>query len=127
MVPYCKDAGIGLIPWSALARGVLARPFSERGGVRDENDKLLAALVRGQNSDNVDEIIIGRVEEIAAARGVSMAIIALAWCLKKGAFPITGMNTKKRMDEAIEAINLDLTDKETLYLEEVYKPKLVKY
>jgi versiconal hemiacetal acetate reductase len=127
MVPYCNDANIGLIPWSALARGALARSFTARGGVRDENDKLLANLVRGQGSQDVDEIIINRVEEVAKERRVSMAIVALAWCLKKGAYPITGMNSKKRIDDSIEAVKFSLSDVEISYLEEPYKPKQVGY
>jgi versiconal hemiacetal acetate reductase len=128
MVPFCKDSGVGLIPWSALARGALARPYKARGGLRDENDKLLQNLVRGQNADaSVDEIIIGRVEEIAKKRGVSMAIVSLAWSLKKGAWPITGLNSEKRIDEAIESVHFVLSDEEVSYLEEVYKPKQVGY
>jgi versiconal hemiacetal acetate reductase len=127
MVPYCKDANIGLIPWSALARGALARPFKARGGVRDENDKLLANLVRGVGSQDVDETIVDRVEELAKKRGTSMAVVALAWCLKKDAYPITGLNSKKRIDETIEAIKFSLSDLEVSSLEEPYKPKAVGY
>lgn len=127
MVPYCEDAKIGLIPWSALARGALARPFNTQGGVRNENDKLLAGLIRGQGGLDVDEVIIGRVEEIAKKRGVAMAVVALAWSLKKGAYPIAGLNSKKRMDEAVQAVKVILTDEECAYLEEPYKPKPVGY
>lgn len=54
MVPYCRDASIGIIPWSALARGALARPFNVREGLRNENDKLLANLVRVHASEEAD-------------------------------------------------------------------------
>ncbi|KAH8596301.1 NADP-dependent oxidoreductase domain-containing protein [Bisporella sp. PMI_857] len=127
MVPYCKYSDVGLMPWSVLARGALARPFASRGGIRDSNDKLLESLVRGQDSEEADKIIIGRVEEIARERDVSMAVVALAWSLKRGGYPITGMNSMKRIDEAVEAVKFILSDKEALYLEEPYRPKQIGY
>jgi len=127
MVPYCQDAGVGILPWSVLARGALSRPFNARGGLRDETDRLLKNLVRGQGGQDVDEIIIGRVQEIASNKGVSMAMIALAWSIQKGGFPITGANSIKRIDEAVEATQVKLTDKEIAYLDEPYRPKAIAY
>ncbi|KAH7381803.1 NADP-dependent oxidoreductase domain-containing protein [Cadophora sp. MPI-SDFR-AT-0126] len=127
MVPYCRDASIGLMPWSPLARGALSRPFSVREGVRDQNDKVLSGLVRGQGSEAVDEMIIGRVEEIAKKRGVNMAVVALAWSLSKQAWPVTGLNSIERIDEAVSSINFVLSLDEIAYLEELYKPKEVSY
>lgn len=127
MVPYCQDSNVGILPWSALARGALARPFGVRGGLRNENDKLLANLVRSQDSEAVNEIIIGRVEEVAQKRGVSMAVVALAWSIRKGGCPITGMNNRRRVDEAVEAVNFCLSEEEVSYLDEPYKPKAVGY
>ncbi|KAH6722781.1 NADP-dependent oxidoreductase domain-containing protein [Leptodontidium sp. MPI-SDFR-AT-0119] len=117
MVPYCRDANIGLIPWSPLARGALARPFDVR----------FVGLVRRQGSEAVDEMIIGRVEEVAKKRGVSMAIIALAWSLSKQAWPVTGLNSIERIDEAISSISFLLSSDEVAYLEELYRPKEVSY
>ena len=127
MVPYCRDANIGLMPWSPLARGVLARPFRVREGVRNQNDKLLSGLVRGRGSEEVDEMVVGRVEEIAKKRGVSMAVVALAWSLSKQAWPVTGLNSIERIDEAVSSINFVLSTDEVAYLEELYTPKEVSY
>lgn len=127
MVPYCRDAGVGVMPWSALARGALSRPFNTRGGLRNESDKLLENLVRGHGSQDVDEAIIGRVEEVARKKGISMAMVALAWNIAKGGFPITGANSIERIDEAVESMSVKLTDEEIACLEDLYRPKAVAY
>jgi aryl-alcohol dehydrogenase-like predicted oxidoreductase len=72
-----------------------------------------------------DNKIISRVEEIAKERGVSMAMVAMAWVMKKGACPIVGLSSVERMDEAIAAIDFKLSDEEEKYLEEPYLPKRV--
>lgn len=127
MVPYCRDSNVGLMPWSPLARGALARPFNVREGLRNQNDKVLSGLVRGQGSEEVDETIIGRVEEVAKKRGVSMAVVALAWSLSKHAWPVAGLNSIQRMDEALSSIHTVLNGVEIKYLEEPYRPKEVSY
>lgn len=75
MIPYCRDAGIGIIPWSPMARGVLARPFSSRSTLREQTDQFVKMLVRDRESE-IDKAIIDRVEELAKQKGVSMATIA---------------------------------------------------
>lgn len=75
--------------------------------------------------NEADDAIVSRVEEIAARHGVSMAVVATAWVLKKGAYPIVGLNSVERMDEAIRAISFKLSDEEAKYLEEPYVPKPV--
>lgn len=62
MIPYCKATGVGLIPWSPVARGALTRPFGSRETLREKTDVALAFLVR-TNETKIDEAIIGRVEE----------------------------------------------------------------
>lgn len=119
MIPYCKDSGIGIIPWSPLARGVLAHQWTTRDTARELTDKLLHKLVRGQSND-VDEALVGRVTEVADRNKVPMATIALAWCLKKNVYPITGLNTKERIDQAVSSVHFKLSDKDELYIDELY-------
>ncbi|KAH8145484.1 uncharacterized protein LAJ45_10454 [Morchella importuna] len=122
MIPYCKATGVGIIPWSPLARGVLTRPFDSRETVRENTDDFLK-YSRKQESDT-DKVITGRVEEIAKKHGVSMAIVATAWVLSKGASPILGLGSVDRIDEAVKALSFKLTEEETTYLEEAYLPKV---
>lgn len=123
MIPYCNHTGVGLVPWSPVARGALARPWQSRDSLREKTDNYLKVLVRSRD-DKVDEEIIGRVEEVARKTGKSMAQIAIAWSLsKKDVCPIVGLNKKERMDEAVEACKIKLSDEDIKYLEEPYQPK----
>lgn len=72
MIPYCNYTGVGLIPWSPIARGVLARPYGSRGAtVRDKSDNFLQNLYR-KKEDEADKAIVDRVEEVAKKKDVSM-------------------------------------------------------
>lgn len=123
MIPYCNHTGVGLIPWSPVARGALTRPWNDRTTLREKTDNYLKVLVRSRD-DKVDEEIIGRVEQVAKKMNKSMAQIAIAWCLsKKGVSPIVGLNKKERMDEAIEAYKIKLSEEDMKFLEEPYMPK----
>ena len=129
MIPYCRDTGVGLIPWSPIARGALARPFSDRTTLRENTDGALKDLVRDGETE-IDKQVIGRVEKIAKKRGVSMAVIATAWCLSKDKVnPIVGFNTAERIDQTIEAVQFagsgKLTKEDIEYLEDGYAPKKV--
>jgi versiconal hemiacetal acetate reductase len=105
MIPLCRDLGVGIIPWSPLARGVLAHRWDDRASKREQSDKLLRNMVRASGKESkVDEIIVSHVAEIAEKRSLAMATIALAWALKKGVYPISGLGSKKRIDQAIEAV-----------------------
>jgi versiconal hemiacetal acetate reductase len=126
MIPFCKDSQVGILPWSPLARGVLAHPWNERTTLREQTDKLLQNLVRSGET-GVDKEVVDRVAEVAARRGVSMAIVTLAWCLKKGVCPITGLGSTARIDEAVSAVSFQLSEEEVKYLEEPYQPKELKY
>lgn len=126
MIPYCQDSGVGIIPWSPLARGVLAHPWTERSSKREQTDKLLASLVRGRGSE-IEKTIVDRVTEVAKKHSVPMATIALAWCLKKEVYPISGLNTKDRIDEAVSSVSFKLSDEDAAYIEEPYLPKEVAY
>jgi aryl-alcohol dehydrogenase-like predicted oxidoreductase len=126
MIPYCKDTGVGLIPWSPLARGALCRPYSADSAptVRHTSDRYLQSIFLSRMSSS-DKTIISRVEEVAKKRGLSMASVATAWCLKKGDLPIIGLSSKARIEEAVESVaSVDkLTDEDCDYLEEAYVPK----
>ncbi|CAG8954405.1 hypothetical protein HYFRA_00006032 [Hymenoscyphus fraxineus] len=127
MIPYCRDAGIGLIPWSPMARGALSRPYNSRDTLREKSDWALKGMIRGKEAE-MDKQCILRVEELAKKKGVSMATIAIAWCLgKESVNPIIGLNTKERIDQAVESVRFasaeGLTAEDVEYLEEGYVPK----
>ena len=124
MIPYCKHTGVGLIPWSPMARGVLARPWSSRTSIRESSDNTLKALIRSKESEN-DEKIVNRVEEVAKRKGISMAAVAVGWSIAKGGIPILGLSSKDRIDEAVENCKTKLTEEEIAELEELYMPKAV--
>ena len=117
MNPFCDAEGVGLIPWSPLARGLLSRPASvesERSVLDVKSKKWFAGQRNGE--------IIGRVEEMAKKKGVSMSAIATAWVLKKGCAPILGLSSEKRIVESLEGLEVVLSDDELKELEELYEP-----
>lgn len=127
MIPYCRDAGVGLIPWSPIARGALSRPFSDRSTKREKTDAYLNNMIRSKENE-IDKQIITRVEEIAKKHGVSMTTIATAWCLSKDKVnPIIGLSSKERIDQAVDAVKFassgKLSKEDIEYLEEGYAPK----
>jgi versiconal hemiacetal acetate reductase len=122
MIPYCNHTGVGVIPWSPVARGALTRPWNDRTSIREETDGGLKSLVRSRD-DKVDQEIVGRVQEVAKKLNKSMAQVAIAWSLSKGVNPIVGMNKKERMDEALEASKIRLSEEDIKFLEELYMPK----
>ena len=124
MIPYCEHTGVGLIPWSPMARGVLARPWNSRSSIRESSDNTLKALIRNKETE-IDQKIVGRVEEVAGKKGVSMAAVAVAWSIGKGDIPILGLGSVERIDEAVENCKVRLTEEEMKYLEEAYMPKAV--
>lgn len=126
MLPYCRATGVGCIPWSPVARGVLTRPWTDRTTAREASDNFLKSLIRSRETE-VDKAIVDRVEEVAGKKGVGMAQVAMAWCLgQKGVNPIVGLGSKERIDQAVEAVKVELTEKEKKFLEEPYLPKAVQ-
>ena len=89
MIPYCKDHGIGLIPWSPLHRGDLAKPVTEHSTRREETKGSFFEVPLTE----ADKTIIDRVEEIANKRGWKMAEVALSWIKGKVTSPIVGVNS----------------------------------
>jgi aryl-alcohol dehydrogenase-like predicted oxidoreductase len=97
MIPYCNDTGVGLIPWSPVARGALTRPWGQRDTHREKTDNYLKSLIRNRESQ-VDKEIVDRLEEVSKKMGKSMAQIAMAWCMsKKDVMPIVGLGRIDRM------------------------------
>jgi versiconal hemiacetal acetate reductase len=125
MIPYYLETGVGIIPWSPLARGMLARPWNSRSTIRETSDRTLTKFFRARETD-VDKAIVDRVEEVARKKGLSMAQVATAWNLcKEGVNPILGLTNKERIDEAVATVGVKLTKEEIEYLEELYVPKEV--
>ncbi|KAF8686555.1 Aldo kereductase [Rhizoctonia solani] len=121
MVPTLKMFGVGMIPWSPLSRGALARPFSE-STLRSQGDPM-AALMNQTRESNKE--IITRVEQIAKARNVSMAQVGLAWVLSKDhtSAPIIGITNLENFQDTIGALQVKLTEEEIKQLEEPYGPR----
>jgi aryl-alcohol dehydrogenase (NADP+) len=118
MMPLCVDQGVGVIPWSPLARGRLTRDWDE-ATARSETDEFGKMLYFPE-----DKVIVDCVAEIAAERGVSRAQVALAWVLAKPfvTSPIVGATKPQHIDDAVAAVVLDLTADEISRLEEPYTP-----
>ena len=126
MLPYCRATGVGCIPWSPVARGVLTRPWDERSTKREETDNFLKSLIRNKETE-IDKNIVSRLEEVAKKRGVGMALVAIAWSIKQeGVNPIVGLGSKERIDQAVKAVKFELSDEEAAYLEEPYMPKTIQ-
>ncbi|TGO45018.1 hypothetical protein BCON_0433g00060 [Botryotinia convoluta] len=125
MNAYCRETNIGLFPWSPLAAGVLAHSWEDRTDEREKNDIFLKLLFRSKHLES-DQENVQRVEELAGKRGVSMAIIAIAWIMSKGGMaPICGLYNKQQVDDSVKVLNVQLTEQESKYLEEAYVPKPV--
>jgi aryl-alcohol dehydrogenase-like predicted oxidoreductase len=121
MLPLCREYGVGVIPWSPLARGRLTRPFGT-ATARSETDRIQDNLY-GRTEDN-DRAVIGEVERIAAARGLPMAHVALAWLRGRPGIsaPIVGVSSMAQLDEALASLELDLSAEEVAALEAPYAP-----
>jgi aryl-alcohol dehydrogenase-like predicted oxidoreductase len=122
MNPFCQAEGIGLIPWSPLARGLLAKPLNTVTARSEQDTKAKKWFQGGQQ----DAEIIQRVEKVAKEKGVSMASVATAWCLHRGACPIVGLNSLERIEKATEALGVELSNSDMQYLEEPYAPLRVQ-
>jgi aryl-alcohol dehydrogenase-like predicted oxidoreductase len=123
MIPQCLDQGIGVIPWSPLARGVLAGNRTREGGrltVRSGTDAFTDYLY----NEPTDFDVVDRVAEIAAERGVPSAQVALAWLLHRRGVtaPIMGATKLAHLEDALAAEQLSLSDEEMKRLEEPYVP-----
>ena len=130
MIPLCLEAGVGLVPWSPLARGMLTRPWPADGKVRS------GATARAGSDDYSpklydhpsDREVVGVVADVARARGVTMAEVGLAWLLGHPGVvaPIVGATKLEHLEAAIRAVDLQLSADERQALEAPYKPHAVR-
>ncbi|RDX41308.1 aryl-alcohol dehydrogenase [Lentinus brumalis] len=121
MFPTLKLFGVGSIPWSPLARGLLTRPV----GAESKRGSVDWFIGRYQNQATVD--IVSRVEELAKKKGVSMAQVAIAWVLSKPhvTAPIVGTTSLTNLEDILGGLDVELTEEEVKYLEEPYKPMAI--
>jgi 1-deoxyxylulose-5-phosphate synthase len=122
LLPFCKDQGVGVIPFSPLARGVLARKpgKGQAETIRYQSDP--AAKSRYAQEDNLTTV--ERVSQVAEARGIPMAQVALAWMYSKPIVnsPIIGATKPHHLEDALAALSVQLTAEEIARLEEPYRP-----
>lgn len=128
MVPLCRKHGVGMIPWSPLARGYLTRPHDEfattpRGQEEAEERPERHEVYRAGGGEEINR----RVEELADEHGVTMAQIAVAWQLATApvAAPIIGVSSVEHLEAAVEAVELSLPESDVEYLEAPYEPVAV--
>jgi aryl-alcohol dehydrogenase (NADP+) len=121
MLPLCASEGVGVIPWSPLARGRLARPWDAETA-RTATDEFGKTLYRDEDREIVD-----RVGEVAERLGTSNAQVATAWLLRNPVVtaPIVGVTKPEHLREAVEAIDLELSDEDVAAIEEPYEPHAV--
>jgi len=123
MMGLCAAEGIGVMPWSPLARGRLARAWDRRAGTEraasDEFGKVMYA-----KTEEADRVIVDRVGEVAGARGLPRAQVALAWLLNKPSVtsPIVGATKPQHLEDAVGALSIKLSPEEMTRLEEPYTP-----
>jgi aryl-alcohol dehydrogenase (NADP+) len=123
MLPLCADQGVGVIPWSPLARGRLTRDWEE-SSTRQASDPRSVSLYRDS-----DPAIVETVAKVAATRGVSRAQVALAWVMANPAVtaPIVGVTKPEHLDDAIAAVDLELTPEEYAELSAGYQTRPVAF
>lgn len=121
MLPLCQDQGVGVIPWSPLARGRLTRPW-DTDTARSETDEFGRSLYRDE-----DRTVVEKVLAVAERRGVAPAQVGLAWLLAQPAVtsPIVGVTRPEHLTDAIAAVDLELTDDEVAELGADYVPHAI--
>lgn len=122
MIPLCQSEGIGVIPWSPLARGRLARPAGQSGTSRAGTDKVATALYG--DAEVASNAIIAAVEKVTKKHGVAMASVAYAWVSKRPGItaPIVGISRAEQFDAALAALNLEFDREDLEALESPYRP-----
>jgi aryl-alcohol dehydrogenase-like predicted oxidoreductase len=124
MLPLCADEQIGVIPWSPMARGRLTRDW-DVSSHRSETDRVAKEMYSA--TDAADRIVAERVKQVAEARGIPRAQVALAWVLHNPVVtaPIIGASKNSHIDDAVAALKVKLTRDEITLLEEAYIPHAV--
>ncbi|MRK02495.1 aldo/keto reductase [Aeromicrobium sp. S22] len=127
MHPFCLDEGIGVIPWSPLARGRLTRDWDDVSTSRSATDEVTKRYYR--QAEESDRAISAAVAAVAEAREVSRAQVALAWVRQQEAVtaPIVGATKPLHLDDAVASLDLVLTDEELQALEAPYVPRLPEF
>lgn len=126
MMSLCAEEGIGMTPWSPLARGRVTRPWAAQAdtgrGASDNYSKMLYT-----KTEEADRLVVNAVEAVAKERGVPMAQVALAWLLQKPAVaaPVVGATKPEQLVDAAEAVSLKLTAEEVARLEAPYIPHAI--
>lgn len=119
LIPVCRQFGMAIAPYSALASGHLARPTWDAPSLRSQTDQVMAE--KYDRARAIDQPIVDRVAAIARERGASMAQVAIAWHLARGVeSPVLGLSRPERVDEAVGAVRLALSEDEVVRLEEPY-------
>ncbi|MDE0799131.1 MAG: aldo/keto reductase [Rhodospirillaceae bacterium] len=120
LIPFCKDQGLGLIPWSPLARGRIARAGSESDQTtRSDDDAVVQNLLYGAPDDPV----LDDVSAVATELGVSPAQVGLAWLVAKGVNPIIGATKPRHIEDAVAAADLILSNDHVARLQRAYTPR----
>lgn len=121
MLPLCREEGIGIIPWSPLARGKLTRDWDATTS-RSEADMFVKMLY--ESIADADRSVVQKVAEVAAKRGISRAQVALAWIMQKDVVtaPIVGAIKSLHLEDAVAALSIKLDESEIASLEEPYIP-----
>ena len=124
MLPLCAAEGIGVIPWSPQARGKLTRDWNYTS-IRTETDEAFGRLFA--KTEDADRKVVDRVAQVAAARGIPRAQVALAWLLAKPVItaPIVGATKLQHLDDALASVRVRLSEDEMALLEEPYVPHAV--
>jgi 1-deoxyxylulose-5-phosphate synthase len=126
MLPLCEDQGIGVIPWSPMARGFLVRaPGAQGQTARSKDEEANSIFAIGNNTADVE--IRDAVAAVAERRGVTRAQVALAWLHSRKAVtaPIIGASKPGHLEDAIASLELDLSEKDVTELEAPYKPQAI--
>lgn len=120
MIPFCKDSGVALVPYSPLAAGRVVRDW-KADTARSQTDQV--AQAKYDSTEDQDRAIVERVAEFAGKKAVSRAQIALAWLWQKGIdSPIVGVTKEKYLDDFMGAFDVHLTEEEMAYLDDCYQP-----
>lgn len=122
MAPLCRDLGVGLLPWSPLARGYLARAPKAKGTKRSETDRFGRTLY--SSMVEADRRVLAEVDKVAKARKLPHAQVALAWLLRNDAVtaPIVGATKMEHLETAVGALAVELSGEEVAALEAPYVP-----
>ena len=125
MLPLCENDGIAVLPWSPLGGGKLTRPWGTTGSKRVETDRWNKTMY--DDPDSNDRAVVDALESVSKARGLPMAQVAMAWLLSKDVItsPIVGVSKMQHLEDAIAAVDVELSEDEIATLEAPYQPRAV--